>query len=441
QATRSQHASRSIEIALRARDGSQSKRYFELAVWPVNEDADITHPSPSYRVYGTARDITDRMEAEDLINFQAYHALLTRLPNRSLFKDRLSMALTQAARNNERVAVMFIDLDRFKLINDSLGHTMGDRLLQAVSQRLLGCIRKGDTLSRFGGDEFTLLLHDTHGQPAVVQVAEKILESIKEPFRLGEHDIHIGASIGIAIYPEGGNTLDALIKNADIAMYRVKNTGKDGYHIFSHDMTVTATQRLMLEQDMRRALENGEFEICYQPQVDATTEVLVGVEALVRWNHPTLGRLAPAEFIPVAEDSRLIIDLDRLTLSCACGEIARLHRNGMPDLKLSVNLSPLLLERTNFADNIMEILEREQFPAHLLELEITENLLMNDRPDVIEKLRHISAAVLQLAIDDFGIGYSTLSYLHKYQINTLKIDRSFVQAIKTADEDACIVNA
>src|SRR5690606_6710453 len=193
--------------------------------------------------------------------------------------------------------------------------------------------------------------------------------------------------------------------------------------------------------DMRRALENGEFEICYQPQVDATTEVLVGVEALVRWNHPTLGRLAPAEFIPVAEDSRLIIDLDRLTLSCACGEIARLHRNGMPDLKLSVNLSPLLLERANFADNIMEILEREQFPPHLLELEITETLLMNDRPDVIEKLRHISAAGVQLAIDDFGTGYSSLSYLHKFPINTLKIDRSFVQAIKTADEDACIVNA
>jgi diguanylate cyclase (GGDEF)-like protein/PAS domain S-box-containing protein len=198
QATRSQNASRSIEIALRAREPGQSKRYFELAVWPVNDADDHDPQSQRYRVYGTARDITDRMEAEAFINFQAYHDLLTRLPNRSLFKDRLSMALTQAARNNQRVAVMFIDLDRFKVINDSLGHTMGDRLLQVVSQRLLSCIRKGDTLSRFGGDEFTLLLHDTQGQQAVVQVAEKILESIKEPFRLGEHDIHIGASIGIA---------------------------------------------------------------------------------------------------------------------------------------------------------------------------------------------------------------------------------------------------
>ncbi|MDB6060640.1 MAG: two-component system response regulator [Verrucomicrobiaceae bacterium] len=440
-AARTQQGARSIEIALRARDPNQSKRYFELAVWPVADSEDLITHLPCYRIYGTARDITDRMEAEAFINFQAYHDLLTRLPNRSLFKDRLSMALTQAARNTQRVAVMFIDLDRFKIINDSLGHTMGDRLLQAVSQRLLSCIRKGDTLSRFGGDEFTLLLHDTQGQQAVVQVAEKILETIREPFRLGEHDIHIGASIGIAIYPEGGDTLDGLIKNADIAMYRVKNTGKDGYHIFSHDMTTTATHRLMLEQDMRRALENDEFEICYQPQMDVLTEQLIGVEALIRWNHPTLGRLAPADFIPVAEDSRLIIELDRLTLSKACREIALLHRSGHGNLKLSVNLSPLLLERTNFVENILEILAREQFPAHLLELEITENLLMNDRPDVIEKLQSITAAGVQLAIDDFGTGYSSLSYLQKFPINTLKIDRSFIHAIKTLEEDACIVNA
>jgi len=441
QAARSHNSSRSIEIALRPRQPSHSKRYFELSVWPVNENDNIAGTAQRYCIYGTARDITDRLEAEAFINFQAYHDLLTRLPNRALFKDRLSMALTQAARNNQRLAVMFIDLDRFKIINDSLGHTMGDRLLQAVSQRLLGCVRKGDTLSRFGGDEFTLLLPDMIGPQAAIQVAEKILESIKDPFRLGDHDIHIGASIGIAVYPEGGTTLDGLIKNADIAMYRVKNTGKDGYHVFSHDMTAIATQRLMLEQDMRRALENNEFEIYYQPQVDAQTEQLVGVEALVRWRHPTLGLLAPAEFIPVAEDSRLIIELDRQTLGVACREIGQQHRTGFPTLKLSVNLSPLLLERANFVDHILEILALEKFPPHLLELEITEGLLMNDRHDVIEKLRRLSAAGVQIAIDDFGTGYSSLSYLQKFPINTLKIDRSFVLAIKTAEEEACIVNA
>jgi diguanylate cyclase (GGDEF)-like protein/PAS domain S-box-containing protein len=441
QATRSEHSSRSIEIAIRPREAGHSKRFFELSIWPVDETSELNGAAQRYRIYGTARDITDRMEAEAFINFQAYHDLLTRLPNRSLFKDRLSMALTQAARNNQRLAVMFIDLDRFKVINDSLGHTMGDRLLQAVSQRLLGCIRRGDTLSRFGGDEFTLLLPDSQSPLAASQVAEKILESVKEPFKLGEHDIYVGASIGIAIYPEGGTTMDALIKNADIAMYRVKNTGKDGYHVFSHDMTVSATQRLMLEQDMRRALENNEFEVYYQPQVDTLTERLVGLEALVRWNHPAMGQLAPAEFIPVAEDSRLIVELDRLTLSAACRQVGHYHRNGHPELKLSVNLSPLLLDRDNFVDHILDTLAREQFPTHLLELEITEGLLMNDRTDVVQKLTLLSNAGVRIAIDDFGTGYSSLSYLQKFPIDTLKIDRSFIHAIKTAEEEACIVNA
>src|SRR5690606_24010515 len=308
---------RTIEIALKPREGGRTKHYFELKSWPVDERAELNGSARSYRLYGTARDITDRMEAEAFINFQAYHDLLTRLPNRALFKDRLSMALTQASRNHQRLAVMFIDLDRFKIIKDSLGHTMGDRLLQAVSQRLLACIRKGDTLSRFGGDEFTLLLPDTPDSIGAVQVAEKILESIKEPFKLGGHDIHVGASIGISVYPEGGTTMDTLIKNADIAMYHVKSSGKDGYHVFNNAMVAPVTQRLLLEQDMRRALEQDEFIIHFQAQVDAQTERLVGVEALVRWDHPELGQLAPNEFIPVAEDSRLIIELDRLTLARA----------------------------------------------------------------------------------------------------------------------------
>lgn len=441
QAARLQGNARTIDIALKPRESSRSKRWFELAIWPVSEADELNGSAQRYRIYGTARDITDRLEAEAFINFQAYHDLLTRLPNRSLFKDRLSMAIAQAARNNQRLAVMFIDLDRFKIINDSLGHTMGDRLLQAVSQRLLGCIRKGDTLSRFGGDEFTLLLPDAQTTQAAVQVAEKILESIKEPFKLGGHDIYVGASIGIATYPESGTTLDALIKNADIAMYRVKSSGKDGHHVFSNDMNSTATQRLLLEQDMRRALETGEFDICYQPQVDAQTERMVGVEALVRWNHPALGRLAPADFIPIAEDSRLIIELDRMTLARACRQIGHYHRNGYPDLRLAVNLSPLMLERDNFVDNILGTLAREQFPGHLLELEITESLLMSDRQDVVDKLRQLADAGVQLAIDDFGTGYSSLSYLQKFPISTLKIDRSFIHNIKTSDEEACIVNA
>ena len=432
-----------IDIAIKPNETGKSKRFFELSLWKIDDESGQTHFGPSQRhtVYGTARDITERMEAEAFINFQAYHDLLTRLPNRSLFKDRLSMAITQAQRSDSQLAVMFIDLDRFKVINDSLGHTMGDRLLQAVSQRLQECIRKGDTLSRFGGDEFTLLLPDAQTEEAAVQVAEKILESIKRPFKLAGHDIFVGASVGISMYPDSGVTLDSLIKNADIAMYKVKKTGKDGYQLFSSEMNTSATERLTLEQDMRKAIANDEFEICYQPQVDTKTRGICGVEALIRWNHPTLGRLSPAEFIPIAEDSRLIIEIDSHTLRKACRELRLHHLSGMPELRLAVNLSPLLIEKDNFVENILSILEEEDFPAELLELEITENVLISDRQDIVDKLVRLSNAGITLAIDDFGTGYSSLSYLQKFPINTLKIDRSFINMIHNRDDEVCLVNA
>jgi diguanylate cyclase (GGDEF)-like protein len=336
---------------------------------------------------------------------------------------------------------MFIDLDRFKVINDSLGHTMGDRLLQAVSQRLLSCIRKGDTLSRFGGDEFTLLLPDVHGEEAAIHIAEKILDSVKEPFNIASHEIYVGASIGIAIFPDAGDNLDALIKNADIAMYRIKNSGKDGYQVFCQEMNSSLTQRHLLEQDLRKALQNGELEICYQPLIDAETELLHGVEALIRWNHPKHGRMSPAEFIPIAEDSRLIIEIDRHTLKKACGHITDLHKKGHTDLKLSVNLSPLMVEREDFVDHILGTLQATEFPPQCLELEITEGLLLSDRRDIVEKLVQLTETGISLAIDDFGTGYSSLSYLHKFPISTLKIDRSFIHSLRSNSEEACIVNA
>ena len=431
------------ELMLKPHTPSASKRHFELSLWPIEEtdNKGSFKTSQRYRIYGTARDISERMEAEAFINFQAYHDLLTRLPNRALFKDRLSMAITQAQRNDTQLAVMFIDLDRFKVINDSLGHTMGDRLLQAVSQRLQTSIRKGDTLSRFGGDEFTLLLPDVKDAESAAQISEKILADIKKPFQLSGHELYVGASIGITLYPESGDNMDALIKNADIAMYRVKKTGKDGYQLFSKEMHSASTERLMLEQDMRRAIDNDEFDICYQPQINITNQQICGVEALIRWNHPTLGRLAPAEFIAIAEDSRLIVDLDLYTLRRACQEMRHYHDNGMPDLHLAVNLSPVMVERDDFVDSILGILREEQFAAPLLELEITENILMNDRQDIIAKLLLLTNEGIHLAIDDFGTGYSSLSYLQNFPINTLKIDRTFIQTIKNSDDEACIVNA
>jgi diguanylate cyclase (GGDEF)-like protein/PAS domain S-box-containing protein len=435
-----QDGRRTIEIALKPCRATRSRRHFELTMWPIADNDDLDVPGQRYRTYGTARDVTDRRQAEALISFQAYHDLLTRLPNRVLFKDRLKVAVAQAGRNGQRPAVMFIDLDRFKVINDSLGHSMGDRLLQAVSRRLEDCVRRGDTLSRFGGDEFTLLLPDAQNTEVVSQVAEKILESLKAPFTVDGHDLYVGASIGIAIYPDGGTNIDALIKNADIAMYRVKNSGKDDFQIFSQEMNAGMSQRLLLEQELRRGMESGELEICYQPQIDSETAQLVGVEALIRWNHPRLGQIPPSVFIPIAEDSRLILEMDRLTLQRACREIGDMHRQGWPMLRLSVNLSPLLVERDNFVDSVLAILEEEAFPPECLELEITENLLLSDRPDVIDKLLRLYAAGVRFAIDDFGTGYSSLSYLQKFPISTLKIDRRFIHNIGSSS-DACIVNA
>ena len=431
---------RSVEVALRPKFPGRSRRHFELVVWPMLDDESPHHDGGRYHTYGTARDITERMEAEEFISFQAYHDLLTRLPNRALFKDRLGIALTQAAREGHQLAVMFIDLDRFKVINDSLGHTIGDRLLQAVSERLLNCVRKGDTLSRFGGDEFTLLLPEVRDWESAAQVAEKILASIRAPFKLDGHEIFVGASIGIAMFPSAGATMDALIKNADIAMYRVKNTGRDGFQLFTPEMA-GSTKRLQLEQEMHRGLARNEFFVVYQAQIHTEREELVGVEALVRWQHPKLGLLEPAEFISIAEESRLIVELDRNTLQRAARDLTlHRHRHG-GELRLSVNVSPVMVSREDFVETVLDVLRQEDFPPELLEIEITENLLLSDRQDVIEKLHRLSEAGVRIAIDDFGTGYSSLSYLQKLPIHTLKIDRSFTRHIRSCEEGACLVNA
>ncbi len=429
---------RSVELALKPGTPSRTRRFFEVAVWPSSNSDDADNGETL--IYGTARDITDRKESEAFINFQAYHDLLTRLPNRALFRDRVDVAISHAHRSGTQLAVLFIDLNRFKVINDSLGHTMGDRLLQEVAQRLQACTRKGDTLSRFGGDEFTLLIPGLASNEAAIQVADKILESLQAPFKIGDQELFVGASIGIAIYPDAGDNLEALIKNADIAMYREKSSGKTGVRVYSPDMGGHPPRRLQLEQDMRRALERDEFHILYQPQVDTETGHMVGVEALIRWDHPTLGLLGPAEFIPVAEETRLIVDLDRLTLRTAIREMQRHSRAGYPELRLAVNLSPVLVERDDFVEDFLGILGETGFPPDLLEVEITENLLMSDTPDTVHKLNRLGAAGVQIAVDDFGTGYSSLSYLQKLPIHTLKIDRSFTHTICREDE-ACIVNA
>lgn len=440
QAGRPYHEVRSVDVPLRPKFPGRSQRHFELAVWPMLDEEKPHRDDDRYHSYGTARDITERMEAEEFISFQAYHDNLTRLPNRALFKDRLSTALARATREAHELAVMFIDLDRFKLINDSLGHTVGDRLLQAVSARLQNCVRKGDTLSRFGGDEFTLLLPEVRDRESARQVAEKILDCLRRPFKLDDQEIFAAASIGVAMFPSAGSSMEALIKNADIAMYRVKNTGRDGFQLFKPEMA-GSTRRLQLEQEIHRGLARNEFLVVYQAQMDARRGELMGVEALVRWQHPKYGRMEPAEFISIAEESRLIAQLDLNTLRLAARDLTLHRQRHGSALRLSVNVSPVVVSQGDFVDTVLGILREEGFPPNLLEIEITESLLLNDRQDAIDKLARLSDAGMRIAIDDFGTGYSSLSYLHKLPIHTLKIDRSFTRQIRNCDEGACLVNA
>ncbi len=439
---------RTLEVRLKTRGSRRATRHFEITAFPIDPQtwphSDATRgggSGKSARYYGTARDVTERKEAEAFINFQAYHDLLTRLPNRALFKDRLELAITQARRNGQKLAVMFLDLDRFKVVNDTLGHAMGDRLLQAVTHRLEDCLRKGDTLSRFGGDEFTLLLPSIHTHEDARLIAKKLIKALRAPFQLGEHEVFVGVSIGIAIFPDAGESMDQLIQNSDIAMYHVKAKGKDGYRFFSESMSIDSANRLNLERDLRLALERDELRVFYQPQVCSTTNRIVGLEALVRWQHPERGLLYPRDFLPLAEETRLIGQLSERVLDQACQDVGAWIRSGYPDLRLAVNLSPVQVEHPKFVETLMEQVQAHQFPSGNLEIEITENVIMHDLEQISQKLRELAALGVRIAIDDFGTGYSSLNYLHRLPIHTLKVDQSFVKAIRSGDDGACIVNA
>lgn len=391
--------------------------------------------------YGTARDISERKQAQEVINFQAYHDLLTHLPNRALLKDRLNLAITQAQRNKRKLAAMFLDLDRFKLVNDTLGHSMGDRLLKAVANRLQSCLRSGDTLSRFGGDEFTLLLPEVRTRDDVVVIAEKILDRLNQPFVIDGHELFVGASIGIAMYPEAGDSGEALIQNADIAMYHVKGRGKNGYQFFSEEMNNQFSSRLNLERELRNGLIQGEFEVFYQPQVSLQTGAITGVEALARWRHGVRGLIEPREFLPLAEETGLVTQIDEFVQQQAFNDVAAWQRAGLGDIRVSVNLTAMQMEQEDFVERFVAALEASGLPAQFVKLEITENTLMQDIEVIIPKLKAIRSLGAHIAIDDFGTGYSSLSYLHQFPINTLKIDRSFVGDIRAEQGDASIIDA
>jgi diguanylate cyclase (GGDEF)-like protein/PAS domain S-box-containing protein len=391
--------------------------------------------------YGIARDISERKRAQALIQFQAWHDALTHLPNRTLFEDRLELAIAQAQRGDRGLAVMFLDLDRFKVVNDSLGHSMGDRLLRAVAARLKGCIRRGDTLARFGGDEFCLLLPEVRGAEAVEGIARKILGKLAAPFLVDEHELFVGASIGVAMFPEAGETAESLVQSADIAMYHIKGRGKNGFQFFDGKMNAKYSSALSVERELRNALLADELEPHYQPQVDVDTGEVIGVEALARWNHPRRGMVSPVEFIPLAEETGLIVPVDRCIQRKACRDVALWREQGHRDLALSLNLSAAQIEQDDFVDDMLALLEETGLGTRGVKLEITESVLMREMDLIVTKLRRLAAEGIRIGIDDFGTGYSSLSYLQRFPVDTLKIDRSFVSDIRSEMGESSIVNA
>ncbi len=428
--------SRNIELRLKSNRVEDEPRTFivELATVPSNNQQKIPSSIPantaSSGVYGVARDITENKRADELIAYQAYHDILTNLPNRLLFKDRLNLALLQAKRKKGILAVLFVDLDRFKVVNDSLGHPIGDELLQQAAIRLRDCLHHGDTLSRFGGDEFTVGLPELEQPEDASRMAQKLLQSLRQPFVLGGHALHISASIGVAVFPDDGDCIDELIRKADLAMHSIKAKGRNGHAFFNVDMQDLSSERITLEHDLHLALSQGELEMYYQPQVDVASGKVIGVEALMRWNHPRRGFLGAGTFLPFAEDSGFIIQLSDWMLEATCRDLLAWNTLGGEPVYLSINLSPHYLERGDFFEKLKSTLDHYGISAEQIEVEVTENICIRNPLTAIEQLNKLCQLGVRVAIDDFGTGYSSLSYLHRFPIHILKIDRSFVIPIE-----------
>lgn len=383
----------------------------------------------------------ERKRSEAEIKKLAYYDTLTGLPNRVLFSDRLKQAITMADRDKRDTALLFLDLDHFKNVNDTIGHAYGDRLLKITADRIQSCLRGSDTVARLGGDEFVVILPLVTGAEDVSKVAAKILEALNKPVRFEEHDIYSSASIGISVFPDDGTSVDELLKNADIALYQAKERGRNNFQFFSKEMNVQALTRQLLESSMRQAIARNEFYLVYQPQYDIGSRSVVGLEALLRWRHPQKGNIYPLHFIAIAEETGMIIPIGEWVLRTACCQAKAWHDAGHPWLRIAVNISARQFKQDSFADLVRSILEETGLPPRYLELELTESTIMERADRNIQALRELKNLGVTLAIDDFGTGYSSLSYLKHFPIDRLKIDRSFVRDLNTDGDDAAIAEA
>lgn len=392
-------------------------------------------------VLGTYEDITARKEAEAKIQVLAQRDSLTGLPNRALLNDRLRHAMAQAQRGERLLGVLFLDLDRFKTVNDTLGHHVGDELLVEAATRMRGCVRESDTVARLGGDEFVVLLEMLDQAAHCILVAEKILQVLEAPFNLAQQTVFISASIGIALYPLAGETVETLMRNADTAMYQAKEAGRGRYSLYSREMSVTASGRLRTENALRQALEQEQFELWYQPLYEAQGGRLLHFEALLRWNRPGLGRISPADFVPLLEETGLIIPVGAWVLRSACHQAAAWRDQGLEPARVAVNLSTRQFNDPDLVDKIMKALREASLEPERLELELTESCLVEDHVAANGVLRRLREMGVRLSLDDFGTGYSSMSYLRHFPLDTLKIDRSFIRDLPNDRDSVAITNA
>lgn len=389
-------------------------------------------------VYTIVRDITERKQAEWQMNYMAHHDELTGLPNRRLFEQQLVKAIADQQQDGQSAAVLFLDIDRFKLVNDSQGHDVGDLLLRSVADRLSDAVKHAGIVARLGGDEFSVLLTGGTSREEAQAIAARINRELDIPFSLRGKDVHITASIGIALFPEDGDSLISLMKNADTAMYSAKENGKNTYNFYDLSMNDSLFERVQLENELRKALDRGEFFLVYQPQVELATGKVVGVEALIRWQHSSKGLISPAEFIPLAEETGMIVPIGEWALRTACTLARRWSHSEVGPLRMSVNLSSRQFVSPHFAESVERIVRETGMSPELLDLEITESMTM-DVSRSIETLRQLKTLGVSISIDDFGTGYSSLSYLKSFPVDRLKIDQSFVRQMHSETKDRSIV--